>query len=70
MGTPQSLDDIEIPIIPVGHAMAPSFLVLVVEGTEQQLRKRMIRLLRLMGFTVRDMEEEERDHGQAGDHQT
>ena len=51
MGTPQSLDGLDVPFMPP-VAGFPAFLYLQTEGTADQLPRRMIRDLRLMGFQV------------------
>lgn len=52
MGTPQSLDDFELPITPIAGIDFPPLLTWKVEGTAEQLPKRIAQFLRLYGFQV------------------
>jgi len=63
MGTPQTLDDSDLPIAIPGAVQTPDLLIIRVEGTAEQLPKRMARELRLYGFEVRFVEEASEDAG-------
>lgn len=56
MGTPQTLDDLDL-VLP--GAETPSFLFFSVEGTAEQLPKRIARMLQFYGFTVVHQEKQE-----------
>lgn len=57
MGSPQSLEDFELPIL-LHDAGFPTWLYIEVEGTAEQLPRRLARMLRLHGFEVKIVEAE------------
>lgn len=52
MSAPLTYEDMDLPFIVPGHAALPRFLVITVEGTAEQLPKRMKRALEFYGFEV------------------
>lgn len=60
MSAPLTHEDMDLPFIVPRHAELPHFLVITVEGTAEQLPKRMKRVLEFYGFevTIKEPEQE------------